>query len=582
MSLRRFLGCVLSVFVLAQLPAVAQETAKKAEANKNAPAANAAQTQDGGVPRYIRPETPEQRMERLATKEDPGPDPDPKTQFYRYGTTYTIHKVEKRLVKPTAQPGWVKAHPNVNIVDEVYQENDKWVWVWVPAPPPRRTAEERAAEIKKKKYSDQAVEYMRKIRGEYEPLDPPRSTTKVRFEPASKGLPTAGSWRNTLDVADMNGDGHMDLMVPSERGASSGTPVIFLGDSKGNWKLWTSVKWPYRIDYGGAAVADFNKDKKMDVAFAVHLEGVIVLYGDGKGNFREAKRERKFPSRRVVATDVDGDGWTDVVAIWEGPLARGKELRGEGYAGLRAYLNRNNGAEWEGVNLSDRGHGISGDWLAAGNFNGDNRPDFIGSTMFNNSTHTLFLSGTGEAAKYNVYEDETGLVIPGRGTYQAVTAGPFSSKQVDDAIMASTRGWPERLDPEMVPRPPLMNVVALDRLSFQGGKAIRTPILRFGPGRPIVGLGHGDFDRDGKEDIIFTRNDPREAVLLVGDGKGDFSVAQVEGVALAPQRNYDITIADVNKDSRPDLIVMYETDSTTALAAKNGSIQVFLNRGVVR
>ena len=582
MSLRRFLGCVLSVLLLAQTPGAAHAAAQEA-AKKEVPAATAAtNVPDGGMPHYIRPETPEQRMARLATKEDPGIDPDPNKEWYRHGTIFTIKKVDRKMVRPTKHPGWVRGHPNVNLSDEIYQENDKYVWLWIPNPPPPRTAEERREELKKKKYSEQAVEYMKKIRGEYEPLEPPRSTTKVRFEEASKGLPTSGSFRNTLDVADMNGDGHVDLMIPSERGAGSGIPTIYLGDGAGNWKQWTSVKWPYRIDYGGAAVADFNKDKHMDVAFAVHLEGVIVLFGDGKGNFREAKRERKYPSRRVLATDVDADGWTDVVALWEGPLARGKDLRDGSYSGLRAYLNRDRGERWEGVNLSERGHGISGDWLASGNFNGDKRPDFIGSTMFNNSTHTLFFSANGDASKYGVFEDESGVVIPGRGTYQAVTAGRFSSKKYDDAIVASTRAWPERLDPQVVARPPLLNVVALDRISFESGTPKRSTILRFGPGRPILGLGSGDFDGDAKEDILFTRFDPREAVLLVGDGAGGFSRAEVEGIALAPQRNYDVTIADVNKDKRPDVIVMYETDSTTALASRNGRIQVFLNRGVAR
>ena len=576
MSFRRFLGCVLSVLMLAQLPGDAQETAKK-----TAPASaaiNTSEVPDGGMPRYIRAETPEERMKRLGTKEDPGINPDPTAKWYRLGTVFTIQKIDKRWTRPSPHAGWIQSHRNVNIIDEIYQENDKWVWVWVPELPPRRTREERREELKKKEYSEQAVAYLKKIRPEYEPLEPPRSQTKVRFEAASNGLPTDGSWRNALDVADMNGDGHMDLIVPSERGAGSGTPSIFLGDSKGNWKYWESARWPYRIDYGAAAAADFNKDKKMDVAFAVHLEGIIVLLGDGKGGFTEVKRDRKFPSRRIIATDVDADGWTDVVALWEGPLARGKDLRDTTYSGLRAYLNRDKGQKWEGMNLSDRRHGISGDWLTAGNFNGDKRPDLLGSTMYSNSTHILFMSN-GDAANYGVYEDETGVAIPGRGTYQAVTSGHFSSKTAEDAIMASTRSWPEKLDPAIVARPPLQNVIALDRLSFEDGVAKRTPIMRFPPGRPILGLGHGDFDRDGQEDIIFTRHDPREAVLLVGDGKGGFSRAQVEGVTLAPQKNYDLFVADVNRDARPDIIVMYETDSATALSTKNGSIQVFLNRG---
>ena len=48
---------------------------------------------------------------------------------------------------------------------------------------------------------------------------------------------------------------------------------------------------------------------------------------------------------------------------------------------------------------------------------------------------------------------------------------------------------------------------------------------------------------------------------------------------MPPNTNYDITIADVNGDGKPDVIVMYESSGTTLLSAQNGSIQVFLNRG---
>ena len=105
--------------------------------------------------------------------------------------------------------------------------------------------------------------------------------------------------------------------------------------------------------------------------------------------------------------------------------------------------------------------------------------------------------------------------------------------------------------------------------------------MRF-DGRSISALNRGDFDGDGNSDIIFTRHEPREAVLLLGDGKGGFKRGQIEGLVVAPQKNYDVAVEDVNGDSRPDVILMYETDSTTALAEKNGSVQVFLNRGESR
>ena len=576
--LRRTLGSFLSVLILAATPGFAQDTTATAAAPaKTATAVSAEKIPDGGMPRYIRPETPEQRLERIATTEDPGLDPDPKKVFRRFGRDYTILKVENKWVKPGNQPGLVRANRNVNVLDELYQQNDKYTWVWVAVPKPLPSAKERAEMAKYEKYSDAAVAYFAKIRDDFEPLEPPKSSTKVVFEASSNGLPQTGSWRNALAVGDMNGDNFADLVVPSQRGAASGLPTIFLGDGKGNWKRWDSVKWPLRIDYGGAAVGDFNKDKKMDVAFAIHLKGLVILHGDGKGNFTIAHQEDRFPSRRVLATDVDADGWTDVVVLWEGPLARGTDMRVAGYAGLRAYLNRNKGKNWEGVNLSDPKYRVSGDWLAAGNFNGDKTPDFIGSSMYYNSIHNLYLS-TDKPAQYTAFVDPETLVIPSRATYHAVTTGEFSSKTLDDAVVTSVRRWPGRLNPEILPPPPLLSVVSVDAVSFASGKAKRTPIMRY-DGRSISALNSGDFDGDGNDDIIFTRHEPREAVLLLGDGKGGFKRAQIEGLKVAPQANYDVMVADVNDDSRPDVILMYETDSTTALAEKNGSIQVFLNRG---
>ena len=198
MSVRRILASVLSVlFLLTALPGAAQDAAKAQDAPKNEAAATSAQAiPDGGMPRWIRPETPEERRARIATTEDPGLDPDPDKIWIRFGHEYKIRKFDKKGVRPAKRPGFVRPHPNLNFYDEMYQENDKWVWVWIPKPK-RSTAAERAERAKYDKFSDEALAYLAKIRDDFEPLDPPKSSKKLKFEASSAGLPTSGSGRRS-------------------------------------------------------------------------------------------------------------------------------------------------------------------------------------------------------------------------------------------------------------------------------------------------------------------------------------------------------------------------------------------------
>ena len=140
------------------------------------------------------------------------------------------------------------------------------------------------------------------------------------------GLPRSGQWRDNFAVADVNGDGFPDLVFAPAR-KTLASPAVFLGDGKGKWTLWTKARYPaLRYDYGGAAVADFNKDGKADIALGMHLLGVALLTGDGKGQFsdystglpRKKTGERpRLPSRNVIAFDWNGDGSAALVVLNE-------------------------------------------------------------------------------------------------------------------------------------------------------------------------------------------------------------------------------------------------------------------------
>ncbi|MBV8545289.1 MAG: VCBS repeat-containing protein, partial [Acidobacteria bacterium] len=154
------------------------------------------------------------------------------------------------------------------------------------------------------------------------------------------------------------------------------------------------------------------------------------------------------------------------------------------------------------------------------------------------------------------------------------------------------RYWPGDLDPKVMARPPLMETTAIDRLSFaKDGTATRYPIARWGGHRPVTGVALADVDGDGNLDVVYADSAQQQVVILLGDGKGGFTRANTDGLKLQDLGLYDIKVVDVNGDKKPDVVVMYESgastsavsgDITPTFAARNGSVHVFLNRGVAK
>lgn len=576
-------------FVWLTLTAAATVVAQTPPAPKTpAPAATAASQPAvaGSTPHYIKAETAEQRMARLGTQEDPGPDPDPKTIYYRFGKRYHIEKsplkwatfkdVEEGAVRPMAQ---------ANFAFELYQLNDQDVWYWIEEPDtsqaPRQSDIASGAESAYSDYSKNAwaLQQLKKLRPEFQTLEPPQSSKVIRFEDASEGLPTSGSWRNSVAVADMNGDGFPDIIAPPERSPGAQLPAIFLGDGKGHWKIWSTVVWPYGIQYGNVAAGDFNKDGHMDLVFGVHLTGVRVFLGDGKGHFTDDSTgvaTGTFPTRRVMVADLDGDGWPDILAVSEGPTPN-SEVNIP--ARVVAFLNRKHGTEWQRVDLVDLSHSVGGDYLAVGKFSDEKTPGFVASSVYFQGTELLWRS----TAKLKWAPVESGgEPVPYLSYYYGVATGHLTSPKYDDVVMSYLRVWPTDVNPADVPTPQLTKVAGLDLISFAGGTPKRIPIVRGAAERSANGVAIADMDGDHQLDIVYAPFDPREISILLGDGHGGFTRARTEGIKAEPNTNYDIVVADVNGDGRPDVIIMYETGDHTrnAFGLQDGSIHVFLNRGV--
>jgi len=134
---------------------------------------------------------------------------------------------------------------------------------------------------------------------------------------AAKGSPVpAGHLPNDIAVADMNHDGHPDLVI-----ANTDSPylTILLGDGKGGFQPAPGSpidvhSYPHPH---GVAVGAFSSDGKLDVVTDSWGNNQIeLLEGDGKGGLRTPGRffhVGRRPYERLRSADFNKDGFPDVV-----------------------------------------------------------------------------------------------------------------------------------------------------------------------------------------------------------------------------------------------------------------------------
>jgi hypothetical protein len=517
----------------------------------------------------------EERLELMGLEEDPGPDPDPEREWIRFGRRYNIHRFAKRSAVFHDTPfGWVRPMRGVTVGAEIYRDDDESVWVWLEAPDEGEPVD--AAHVAKYPIRDLIEEHRRaymELRDEFVTLTPPQSDEVVRFVESSHGLPRSGSWRNSPAVVDINGDGHLDIVAPPQRGDFFGVgPSIFLGDGTGNWRKWEEVEWPAStLDYGAVRAADFNGNGHIDLAFGVHLLGVAVYLHDGNGRFTDSSEglpETTFPTRRIEVADVDGDGFPDVIALTEGPDIDIREPRRR-ESKMRIFRNENRGTRWEEYEIGEPERAFGGDWLAVGDFNGDPYPDFVTASIYFHGSDVFWLSD-GTMSWRPVGRE----FLPPFSYIGAVAAGNMTSSPRDDAVLSFTRFWPRGVNPDEVPHPSLSRIAGIELVSFSGPEPVRKSVIRWESDTPTWAMAVGDVNGNGHNDIVYIRTHPAENGVLLNDGAGNFRRAKIEGWEVVPNVAYDLTLADVDGDGRLDIIVMYERLSSE----RDGSIRVHLNR----
>jgi hypothetical protein len=384
----------------------------------------------------------------------------------------------------------------------------------------------------------------------------------LSFEPFDRGLPQSGQWRNGFVLADMNGDGHLDIVHGPAR-KRPGPPVIFLGDGKGDWRRWTEATFPAaRYDYGDVAVADFNGDGRPDIAMGMHLLGVTALLQDGTGKFRLGDRGMDngspatgFSSRAILAVDWTGSGRADVVALADGPRmspgAMGSAPPVGGSQGLRLYANAGNGV-WTKPAIPSSS--TFGDALASVRLS-DGRHALVSGSNRLGSTDLLFVADGHGSWNFESLPGVRPMALVG-----AVAVADFDGDGTDDIAIGyrsfEGKQWRSGID--------LL-------LQQKAGGWKRHAVLVTNTQAGVSALAAGDLTGDGLPDLAAGIDGGRVAVL-VNNGKAMFTRERttLPAAAQGPSCHvYRVAIEDLTGDGRGELVAGFAGEEEGMLALKS-------------
>jgi uncharacterized repeat protein (TIGR01451 family) len=352
---------------------------------------------------------------------------------------------------------------------------------------------------------------------------------------------SVGKGPQSIAAGDFNGDGIQDLAIANNQ---DGTVTVLLGNGSGGFSQAPGSPVAAGPLPTSVAVGDFNGDGIPDLAVADNYRGnileVSILLGNGQGRFTAAPLIQYFasgPPGALAVGDFNRDGFPDLALVNE--LGNNVTiLLGDGSGGF---------AQAAGSPFAVGGQPTA---LVAADFNSDGVLD-LAVTNGNDNTATVLL-GTG-----------TGAFTPAAGSPYSTGAFPFSIALAD-------------LNADGVPDLAIAANNGLTIMIGNGSGGFTASTSKTSVGINPIYVAVGDFNGDGKQDLAVVAlvtigpSEYANVLLLPGNGSGGISLTPLSSLTLYQAGNgsavFGLGVGDFNGDGIEDVsVASYATNNVDIL-----------------
>jgi FG-GAP-like repeat len=361
-----------------------------------------------------------------------------------------------------------------------------------------------------------------------------RFTTPIDVHSAGNAL--------TIAIADFNADGHADLATANRFSMS-----VLLGTGGGGFR--PPQIYPAHARTQSLAAGDLNEDGRPDLALTKYSRSVVsVFLARTNGSFTGARDYRTdYGPYGVAIADLNLDHHLDlVVANWDDVSV--SALLGRGDGTFRPQISHRE--------ENDLGNNPLGNilYVAAGDLNGDDRPDVAAADEFD-SVWVVLGRGDGSfgSAARNPAHDTPGDVamadLNGDGRLDLVVANVNSSDMS----------------------------VLLGRGDGTFGRTKNYRLAASGSGTYDAAV--ADLNGDGRPDVA-AANDLADVSVALGRGDGSFLAAAHYAM---PRGGASVAIGDLNGDTLPDLAIGHgDTEDVSVLLQTTATPPQITINGLLR